>query len=476
MLTGTLNTANLPDGEIRVRALAWDAAGNESDPLTYVYRIDNTGPEAVTGLAAEATSVTITLRWNDVADDDISFFRVERLNGDGSYVKQADSYRTLGLNITGLEPDTDYTYRVVGYDVRGNRGAESEPITVRTAADTTAPVITRILPASGYYNAEIPLSITAEDDYNVVSFTVQVSTDGLTWSDVDSVSFDGVSSRRTLTYALSLADLPEGIVSVRAVAADSAGNHSDSSAAAPLTQHMVDRTPPAAPANVMATGGVGYVEVSWVQGSESDLGKYSVYRSDAEDGEYVRVASGITSVNWFDRTPEENTTYYYKVTVNDLAGNESALSEAVSAQAENDTEPPKIVSVYPEQGSALGAGYRTVSVLASDNRSLNSILVEYSADGEVWNKAGELKNINAFSKRYAPQLPLSALEDGKTVYVRAAVTDLSGNTVTGSAQHYVADLTAPTVRTASAVFDQAEDEVTVTWTGAQETDLAGYRV
>ena len=471
----SLDTTALPDGEIRVRGTAFDAVGNESDPLTYVYRIDNTGPEMVTGLAAEATSVTITLNWNDVADDDIRFFRVERQAEDGSFVKQADADSTLGLNIRNLTPDTDYTYRVVGYDLRGNRGTPSEAITVHTAADTAAPVITRILPGSGYYNHEIPLSFHAEDDYSIAALTVQISSDGIAWSDVQSFSYDDVSAKRTQQYTLSLAELPEGMLYVRALAADAAGNESDSTAAAPFTQHMVDRTPPAAPQQVLASGGVGYAEISWKQGEETDLGKYLVYRADSEDGEYTLMASGIAAVNWFDRTVQEGVTYYYKVAVTDLAGNESAWSELVTAQALHDEEPPRIVSFYPDQSGALGAGYRSVRVLAADNHTLDSIRMEFSTDGETWQQAGETLNLKESSKQFTVQLPLEALEDGKTVRVRAIVTDASGNTAEETAQ-YAVDLTAPVVRSAEAAFDAAEDVVNVTWRGAKEDDLIGYRV
>jgi len=65
------DTTQLSDGAVRVKAVAYDARNNESDSLVYVYSIDNTGPEKVTGLAYTSTSVTVTLSWNDVADNDI---------------------------------------------------------------------------------------------------------------------------------------------------------------------------------------------------------------------------------------------------------------------------------------------------------------------------------------------------------------------------------------------------------------------
>lgn len=82
-LQGRFNLFNsLADGEVRIKGVAYDAVGNESSALTYVYSIDNTGPSKVENLAYESTSVTITLSWDNVSDEDIRYYRVERRNED----------------------------------------------------------------------------------------------------------------------------------------------------------------------------------------------------------------------------------------------------------------------------------------------------------------------------------------------------------------------------------------------------------
>ena len=472
--TTTMDTTDFADGEIRIKGMAYDAAGNQSSALTYAYMIDNTGPEQVQGLSYESTDVTATLTWNDVADDDISFFRVERKIAEGSYSKVMDVYSTLGANIYDLTPDCSYIYRVVGYDTHGNRGTPSDEITVTTISDTTAPVVTKIRPTSGFYSTSISLSITAVDEYNVTEIAIQTSTDGLTWNDVHVKTYTDVGKSRTLSYTLDLKDYPEGYLFVRAIAADRAGNKSDSSKTAPYVQHIVDKTAPAAPESVAATGNNGYIEVSWVQGAETDLGKYSVYRAKAEDGTYTMIKSGIAAINYIDRNVEEGIVYYYKVCVDDNAGNVSEYSAVVSAEAIKDTEPPEVVSVYPETESRIGAGYKTVSVLAADNNALDTILIEYSADGEAYSTLYKMESINACRKTVAATIPVAEFNDGAAVYVRVTAADKSGNQSKAAVTRYVVDAKAPAVVSASAVYE--DESVFVNWTGNLEKDLIGYRV
>ena len=472
--TASLDTRNLADGEIRIKGIAYDAAGNESSALTYVYRIDNTGPEQVQGLRYESTDVTVTLSWNDVADDDIRFYRVERKMAEDSYSQVTDVYHTLGANIYNLTPGSSYIYRVVGYDTQGNRGTPSDDITVKTKSDTTAPVITKIRPTSGYYSSSISLSITATDEYNVAAITLQTSTDGIIWRDVYGKNYLDVSKSRTLSYTLSLDSYPEGYLFVRAIAADGAGNESDSSKTAPYVQHMIDKTAPAAPERVTAIGNSGYIEVAWVQGAETDLDKYAVYRAEAADGTFELLKSGIAAINYIDRDVEEGVVYYYKVAVNDKAGNTSEFSQIVSAEVIKDTEAPEIVSVYPENRSSIGSGYRTVGVLATDNNALDSILIEYSKDGSAYSALYKLASINTYSKTVTATIPVSEFSDGAAVYIRVSAADKSGNQSETFTTQYVVDAVAPTAANATAAY--ADECVYIRWTGNQEADLIGYRI
>ncbi|MCL1808197.1 MAG: leucine-rich repeat protein, partial [Clostridiales bacterium] len=439
---------------------------------------DNTGPEKVTGLSYTATAVTVTLRWNDVSDNDFRFFRVERKNAEtGQYTQITDVYTTLGANIYTLSPDTEYIYRVVAYDHLGNRGIPSDDITTRTDLDVTCPVITSITPQPGYFAHQLNGSIRAEDDHAVSFIAVQISTDLVNWIDVDSRTYATGSRVQTLSFTIDLDPYPEGFIYVRGVAADPSGNVSDLSGNAPYVQHVVDRTPPEAPANVAARGDNGYIEISWSQGSETDLFRYSVYRSlEPEDG-YVRIANSLNTLNYIDRTPVDYTTYYYKVSVNDLAGNESALSNSAEAQSTPDTEAPIVYILSPADGATIGNGYKTLQALARDNRLLSSVHVEYAVNGsDAWTTLALVDVVNAAERYTSLTLPIETLASGDSITVRTWAVDAAGNTSEKIAATYSINKHAPSVLNPAAVYDGEEQAVHITWQSDLSEDLAGYRI
>ena len=475
-LTAELDTTKFDDGKIQIKGLAYDAAGNVSAPLVYAYMIDNTGPSQVKGLSYESTNVSVTLKWENVPDEDIYYYRVEQKTNDGTYKKIQDVYNTLGVNIYDLKPDTIYIYRVVGYDQQGNRGIPSDDIAILTLNDTTAPVITRIRPLSGYYSDSIDLSVTADDEHSISSIALQVSTDGVEWDTVHTETYTDDSRTQTVSYELELGKYPEGNLFVRAVAKDSAGNTSSTGRDAPFVQHIIDRSAPKAPENAAAEGKNGYIEVSWTQGSETDLNTYSVYRSDAEDGEYKLLKEGLKTINYIDREAEEGTVYYYKVKVDDIAGNESGFSDVVSAEVIRDTEVPTITSVYPETGERIGAGYKTVSVLAEDNNALASILIEYSADGAEYTKLAEFTDLGNYYETVTADVPVEEFGHGDTAYIRITAADRSGNESQPVVNEYTVDTAAPTVLNAAAVYEEESESINISWESGLEDDLSGYRI
>ncbi|MCL1808755.1 MAG: leucine-rich repeat protein [Clostridiales bacterium] len=480
--SGTLDTTAFADGVVRVRAIAYDAMNNVSDPLAYAYCIDNTGPEKVAWSEPPytSTSVTVTLAWRDVADDDISFFRVERKNAGGAYAGVAD-VKTLGANILNLAPSTEYVFRVVGYDFLGNRGTPSDDLAASTAVDTTAPVVTNLSPrptSSGttYYAAGVQVSATAEDDYAVKTIAIQASADQASWGTVHTAAYDDPQKKRAASCTVDLAAYSEGPIYVRAVATDFAGNASDASPTAPFVQYIVDRTPPAAPAGVQALGRNGVIEVMWQKGAEPDLNRYSVYRSTLPDSGFLKVASSLASLNYIDRSVNEVQAYYYKVSVNDFAGNESALSETVSAQISADEEAPAIVNVFPTEGECIGPGYRTVSAYATDNRMLDEIRIEYKKEGAEYSLLQVFSAVNNHEKTVTAAVPLDGFAHGDVVWLRITATDKSGNASEPKEVSYTVDKEAPVALDPVAIYEPGSDHVTVSWESDQASDLIGYRI
>ena len=483
--TGVLDTTLLAEGPIRVRALAYDAQNNISDPLTYLYSIDNSGPEKVlwSDPPYTSTSVTITLSWHDVADNDISFFRVERKEAGGAYVKVLDVTKTLGANILALQPDTQYTFRVVGYDLLGNRGTPSDDLIAATAADTTAPVVTALAPhptnnSNSYYAASVQVSATADDDHAIKTIAIQASVDQEEWDTLYTVTYLDTEQlkKRTAVYTIDLTTYAEGPIFVRAVAGDYAGNFSDSSASAPFVQYIVDRSAPAAPGGVAAIGHNGVIEVMWQKGVEADLNRYSVYRSTMPDSDFQKIASSLATLNYLDRNVNEVQEYFYKVSVNDFAGNESALSASVSAQITADTEAPQIVNVYPPHNERIGPSYRTISIYATDNRMLEEIRVEYKKEGAAYSQLQVFSAVNNYEKTVSLAIPLESFAHDDVVWLRMVAQDKSGNESAPQEVSYIVDKQAPAVLNPLAVYESGADFVSVSWTSDLADDLIGYRV
>ncbi|WP_411150430.1 fibronectin type III domain-containing protein [Streptomyces sp. A30] len=133
---------------------------------------------------------------------------------------------------------------------------------------------------------------------------------------------------------------------------DKAGNESTGTADQAVT--TVDRTAPAAPTGLTTDSESEGLRVSW--GSVSGAASYRVYRAASAEGTYSRVGSTTSQVSYVDSSAVEGSTYYYRVTALDAAGNESARSAAVSDSRVDLTAPSAVtgLSVTPtEYGFAL---------------------------------------------------------------------------------------------------------------------------
>lgn len=208
-----IDTTVMPNGVVYVVAKIYDAVGNFTYSPKQRYMCDNQGPEQVKNVKCIAVDgTTATLSWSDVSDDDISYFVVECKQSDGVWKSVSRTSTNLGVNLSGLTPEHDYVYRVIGYDKRSNRGTPSEEITVTTLKDTICPKVTKITPDPGYFKSEINLRFTAEDDYRVKSIEIQTSTDKESWKTVSEIKATGESAKCTFDCKLDLKNYEEGSV------------------------------------------------------------------------------------------------------------------------------------------------------------------------------------------------------------------------------------------------------------------------
>ena len=265
----------------------------------------------------------------------------------------------------------------------------------------------------------------------------------------------------------------EGILYVRAVATDLSGNVGDSSQSAPYCQYFIDRTAPAVPAGLTAVAAPGQITLNWTQGSEPDLGTYTVYRALQPEGPFVVLASGLKQLYLTDQNVEYGVTYYYQIDVTDQTGNRSGATDVVTCTALLDEIQPQVISVSPSDGYVLGSN-TPIQVKVWDNHRVAALYYQISTDGgENWQAA---ETILVSAAEQVVKLPViqSALESD--FRMQFWCVDAAGQTSELVQRSYRVDKTAPEAPAVTAEWNEAEAAVELRWEGGFEEDLAGYRV
>ena len=477
-----IDTIVMPNGVVYVVAKIYDAVGNFTYSPKQRYMCDNQGPEQVKNVKCIAVDgTTATLSWSDVSDDDISYFVVECKQSDGVWKSVSRTSTNLGVNLSGLTPEHDYVYRVIGYDKRSNRGTPSEEITVTTLKDTICPKVTKITPDPGYFKSEINLRFTAEDDYRVKSIEIQTSTDKKSWKTVSEIKATGESAKCTFDCKLDLKNYEEGSVFVRAKVYDSYGNVTEDK---DLTcyEYVVDRTAPIQPTGVTASsgeteGGSSFVNISWnAITDDNSFAYYRVYKSNSADGEFTLLKNNVKTVNTYDENVDFSATYYYKVEAVDLAGNVGKQSGVVSCKVKDDTEKPVIYDLSPVDGTRIGNNNNSVTVAASDNAKLSNLKIEYKTNG-LFSSYQTIKEIAGNSKNNCTAtvaLPLDELNSGTEVTIKVTASDSSGNQADEKIATYTIDKDAPEIKDVKLV-EKDDNIFNLTWS-CDADDLSHFYI
>ncbi|MFL5351461.1 lamin tail domain-containing protein [Archangium sp.] len=104
-----------------------------------------------------------------------------------------------------------------------------------------------------------------------------------------------------------------------------------------------DTTAPTAPSGLSASAAsASQVNLSWTASTDNvGVASYNIYRS-TDNANFVAVAS-TTGTTYSDTGRAASTTYYYRVTADDVAGNESAVSNTASATTPAASSPAKVI-------------------------------------------------------------------------------------------------------------------------------------
>ena len=480
------DTTTVPDGVLKLRAVAKDAAGNASagnfefegasftiEPFYANVTIDNTGIGKIKINEATGYPTYVTLKWDNVTEDDFSYFAVEKWDGT-QYKRVATSSTTLGAHIQNLIPDTTYKFRVVGYDDLGNRGIESDEVEVTTSLDDRAPIIKSFVPANKYFDSSIPLELEVTDNVGITSLKLTYSTDHENWNDLKEITLQEPKQAQIFRYDFDVAALPEGEVYIRAYAYDAAGNVSNCDGEPIENQFIVDRTAPSKVTNLLAEGMNGYIATSWDKAVDEDVAYFRIYRAQEEIGNYTVLADGLNTNVYYDTQVEYGKTYTYKVVAVDQAGNVSGYSEEAVAQSLKDDEAPVIAAVAPQTGSKITKKVE-IKALVTDNVAVKEVTFEYKpqdSDEGIWSDLGTVA-IDASTGYPSVTWDVSKF-DNKAYDVRITASDVNDNICEPMTVSYVVDTAAPAkpVVTGTAIGFGAK----LSWDKNTEEDFAYYEV
>lgn len=472
--TAVLDTTKLDGTSIKVRACAIDYYDNRSSEIIYTYSIDNEGPDKVVGVTDTTYASVSTLAWKDVEATDKHHFILQELKN-GNHITISDDINKLGYVLNGLQPDTSYTYRIACVDKYGNIGVWSDDFTIHTLKDENKPIITNLSPTSNRYNKTISFCATAKDDCGISAITIQVSTNLQQWEDIAKKEYTDNNTTVSYSTAINLSMYEEGSVYVRGIADDFSGNSSQIGNDAPYVEYIVDKTAPEIPKNIQAFGNDGYINVSWDDVNDNDRDRYFVYRSESENGTYIKVAGELNTLNYIDRNVASGKVYYYKISVDDSCDNMSELSESSYAQVEDDIENPTIESIGPANGEKLSEEYPQVKVLIKDNCQLSEAFIEYKINGEEnYQILSHIENINNYYKNISASLPIASLEDGDKIYVRVYASDKAENISEYEYREYTVDKTAPEITDFQFKIDK--NNIYLSWKDVDSEDLSGHKI
>jgi chitodextrinase len=164
----------VPNTSYSFRFVSVDTSGNESVGVTQIVSTSQDPtkipPANVTGLTADIGSNSVVLNWINPSDADLAGFKIYKGEELIASTDVTNSY-----TVTGLEPLTQYVFKVIAYDVDGNLSAPSTlTITTEEFQDTDPPAVPKGLVVEEG-NGALFLSWLRNTDVDLAGYNVYVN-------------------------------------------------------------------------------------------------------------------------------------------------------------------------------------------------------------------------------------------------------------------------------------------------------------
>ena len=424
-----IDVSDMEDGNLFVRAVPVDYAGNRGDETntTYVqYIIDHTAPDAPSGVSAKQENGSIKVTWANPGGDVTAFDVYKAEREDGAYIRIRNKAAVLGIYDNNCIREKNYYYYVVAYDAAGNVSEKSAIVTAAVEKDTEPPVVSDIYPVSGSTIAKSSIiSVLFTDNDCISEAAVQYLDNNMQWQDVEreNISADAYVIRFNVTDEM----VSGQAISLRANATDCNGNVGEYKE---FGYNVNTKSPVIS--SFTCTPGVESVDL-FAEYADDDIVAIHIYRADEKngDGQYSLIETiapaedGSKTISFTDKSVSSSTTYSYKLVLYNSIGNDSYrvvnAVKPVRLTAENDKVKPVAVITAPSVVIVGAENYFDASK-SSDNFGIASYKWDFG-DGST---SIALKPVHAFT------------QSGEYT-VKLTVTDVAGNTDTAEVSVRVQD-------------------------------------
>lgn len=423
------------DGTYEFRAVAIDAAGNKSIPYSKNLVIDRTGVKPPENLKVSVQNQNVRFTWEAPKENDFDYYAVEQKIG-GEYKQVVKEGKKAGVYVKNLQHDTEYQFRVVGYDTVGNRGEASDEIKVRTEIDREGPYLQKFTPAMPYYRDSIPLSFVCKDDEGLSIIRIVCSSDKKQWDEVQRIDLTQGEKIYSGTYDLDITDYPEGELYVRFILTDVNGNVSGKAGSIMERKFYHDTTPPD-PVKLQTKQSGKYLHLEWQEPEAKDAVVYDVYRLNADTGEYECVKRNTHALKYYDDNCVGGTIYFYMVKAKDYAGNCSDFSNVALARFEQsniylkDTPPVEVCGLVggtkDADGNVVVGENAKLHAMVYGDKPLADVTISYRKKGtnDKWKTIYQIQSGKTEQEIYV-EWKNSHLEDGEYEF-RVSAKDEEGN-------------------------------------------------